>query len=116
VYNSRNWEMKMFGEDVLFMAPVADLVNTCGEYPTRTKVTPDGEFVMWASEELPAGKEVCFYYGDHCKEENQIMYGFPGEWQRKCKGAQLLPGLDESQLGDEAYLSKSSGDEKYSGE
>jgi hypothetical protein len=39
---------------------------------------------MWAKEGIEKGEEVCFYYGDHCREESVMIYGFAGEWQHSC--------------------------------
>lgn len=86
VWNSRNFQLDQFGESEFnFMSPGADMQNMCHNlYPTRVVMKWDGSFVMTAVENITKGDEVCFFYGQHCREDSMMMYGFSAEWQAPC--------------------------------
>ena len=107
---NENAEMMTGILPTLFLAPIADLLNTCKNGQTHLKIDTRGHVSMSVKpgSAIDSGSEICFSYSsNHCQEEDEVSYGFRAEWQTSCQRFAVLNGdiFDEDRL-DELLWNK----------
>ncbi|KAL1523047.1 hypothetical protein AB1Y20_018007 [Prymnesium parvum] len=86
IVRARDWVLPMYNRETFMMVPIVDMLNY-GQVGLRVHFNDARHaFVMVATEAIPQGRELLFYYGTMCKEAMIDLYGFTVAYARPCMG------------------------------
>jgi len=89
VVQARDWALPMHGVYRQFLAPLIDLLNF-GQVGIRVHFNDKRRaFIAIAHKGVKSGSELLFYYGQFCRDQSMLIYGFIPEGSRPCRRASL---------------------------